>query len=129
MLEIGENISWRKRGREANSRQKTSSAASFLLRVSLAGKAGKGKWEAAYRRIWLGDGESKRTATLHFMSASRILPLITTRTAIALKAPAHIQQDRRSLRSQCSTPAFLEIAQTALATHPGKVHQSVQPSS
>jgi len=51
-----------------------SSATSFLLRVSGAGKREKSKREAACRRKWSDDGGSKQAATLHFMSASRISP-------------------------------------------------------
>ena len=55
-----------------NWQQKAASAASFLLRVSVAGKLRKGKRKAACRRKWSVGGESKQTVTLHFMSASRI---------------------------------------------------------
>jgi hypothetical protein len=58
-----------------NWQQKASSAATFLLPVSLAAMAEKCKGEETSGVSVFGLVGSKQAATLHFMSASRILPL------------------------------------------------------
>jgi hypothetical protein len=65
-----------------NWQQKASSAVTFLLRVSLAAIAEKRKREGTSEVSVFGLVGSKQAATLHFMSASRISPLIDRKDQI-----------------------------------------------
>jgi hypothetical protein len=82
MLEIGEDLSWRKRGREANSRQKAPSVASFLPRVYVAAMGKECRWKEVSAIGILEWSRSNQAATLHFMSASRISPHVCAVSAI-----------------------------------------------